>query len=95
MDYNLVSALSLTYGLQNRYQATTRDGLVGLMRPQNLTPEQVEIAVYNAMHYLDTITTMETELSVVYGEAEAVILGGWARMKDRTLDDAQAWSMQR
>ena len=94
MDYNLVSALSLTYGLQNRYQATARDGLVGLMQPQNLTSEQVRVAVYNALHYLDSVTTMETELSVVYGEAEAVILDAWARMQDKTLDEARAWSLR-
>ena len=94
MEYNLVSALSLTYGLQNRYQVTTRDGLVALMRPQNLTSEQVEVAVYNAVHYLDSVTAMETELSVVYDEAETVILGTWAGMQNRTLEEARAWGSQ-
>lgn len=95
MDYNMVSALSLTYGLQNRYQQTTRDGLADLMQPANLTTEQLEVAVYNAARYLDNVITMETELSVVYGEAEAIILATWAGMKDKTQDEARVWGMQR
>lgn len=95
MDYNMVSALSLTYGLQNRYQQTTRDGLADLMQPANLTSEQLEVAVYNAVRYLDNVITMETELSVVYGEAEAIILTAWAGMNDKTQDEARAWGMQR
>jgi hypothetical protein len=51
MEYNLVSALSLTYGLQGRYQQMTRNGLTELMRPQNLSPEQLELAVYNSVRY--------------------------------------------
>jgi len=94
MDYELVSALSLTYSLQNRYQATARDGLAALIQPQTLTSEQVNVAVYNAVHYLDSVTTMETELSVVYDEAEAMILDAWARMQDKTLDEARAWGVQ-
>ena len=92
MEYNLVSALSLTYGLQSRYQQTTRNGLTDLMRPQNLSPEQLELAVYNSVRYLDNVTAMETELSVVYGEAETIILDAWAGMNNATMEEALAWS---
>jgi hypothetical protein len=92
MEYNLVSALSLTYGLQGRYQQMTRNGLTELMRPQNLSPEQLELAVYNSVRYLDNVTAMETELSVVYGEAETIILDAWARMNNATLEEAFTWS---
>jgi len=92
MEYNLVSALSLTYGLQSRYQQKTRDGLTDLMRPQNLSHEQLELAVYNSVRYLDNVTAMETELSVVYGEAETIILDAWAGMNNATMEDALAWS---
>jgi hypothetical protein len=77
MDYNLVSALSLTYGLQNRYQQASRNGMAGLTGPASLAPNGLELAIYNAVRYLSDVTAMETELSVVYGEAEAVIIESW------------------
>ena len=73
MDYNLVSALSLTYSLQDRYQQVSQIGKAQMTSPQNLSQDKLELAVYNAIRYLDDITSMETELSVVYTEAESVI----------------------
>ena len=49
MDYSLVSALSLTYGLQNRYQELNRTGMSELSSPQNLTAERLNITVYNSI----------------------------------------------
>jgi hypothetical protein len=74
MDYNLVSALSLTYSLQNRYQQVSRNGMAEMTSPQNLSQEKLDLAVYNAIRYLDNVTSMETELGVVYAEAESVIV---------------------
>lgn len=73
MDYSLVSALSLTYGLQNRYQESSRQTISDLTSPQNLSTDRLELAIYNSVRYLDAVTLMESELSVVYDEAEAVI----------------------
>jgi hypothetical protein len=73
MDYNLVSALSLTYSLQNRYQLANRSGINELTSPQNLSEGRLKLAVYNSIRYLDNITGMETELGIVYGEAAIVI----------------------
>lgn len=73
MDYNLVSALSLTYSLQNRYQQVSRAGKAQMTSPQNLSQDKLDLAVYNAIRYLDEITSMETELGVIYTEAESVI----------------------
>ncbi len=73
MDYNLVSALSLTYSLQNRYQLASRAGMADLTSPQNLSEERLKLAVYNSIRYLDHITTMEDELHVIYNEAFAVV----------------------
>ncbi len=95
MEYELVSALSLTYGLQSRYLQTTRDGMKDLMRPENLLPEKLPLTVYNAVRYLDDVNAMETELSIVYGEAESVILNAWAQMNDATNEEAVAWGAQR
>jgi len=73
MDYNLVSALSLTYNLQNRYQLTTRSGMSELLSPQNLSAEKQSLAVFNSIRYLQNTTGMEAELSVVYSEASIVL----------------------
>lgn len=92
MEYKLVSALSLTYGLQSRYQQSTRDGMADLMSPENLMADRIEWAIYNAVRYLDHVTSMETELGVVYEEAETVILDAWMTMMERTPDDASVWA---
>lgn len=73
MDYSLVSALSLTYGLQNRYQELNRTGISELTGPQNLSADTLNLAVYNSIRYLDEVTQMETELGFVYLEAAAVV----------------------
>jgi hypothetical protein len=73
MDYSLVSALSLTYGLQNRYQELNRTGMSELTSPQNLTAERLNITVYNSIRYLEEVTRMESELEIVYSEAIAVV----------------------
>lgn len=74
MEYDLVSALSLTYSLQNRYLMASRSGMAELTSPQNLSEDKLNLAVYNSIRYLDDITTMEEELSVIYNEANSVIL---------------------
>lgn len=92
MDYRLVSALSLTYGLQGRYLQTTRDGMTVLTSPQNLTDDRLELAVYNAVRYLNEVTGMETELGVVYAEADAIIRGAWQTMTGASDEEAAAWN---
>ncbi len=74
MDYNLVSALSLTYSLQNRYQQAVQSGAERLTSPQNLTQGDLDLAVFNAVRYLNELTRMEAELAAVYDEAAAVIV---------------------
>lgn len=73
MEYNLVSALSLTYSLQNRYQLATRSGVANLTSPQNLSADKLDLAIYNAVRYLNDITNMEQELAVVYFEVTNVL----------------------
>jgi len=73
MEYNLVSALSLTYSLQNRYQLVSRLGMAELTSPQSLSEEKLNLVVYNSIRYLDNITSMEEELGVIYDEAFLVI----------------------
>ena len=90
MDYNLVSALSLTYSLQDRYQQVSRNGMAQMTSPQNLSEEKLDLAVYNAIRYLDTVTGMETELGVVYAEAESVILSAKQIMHEDTPRDLES-----
>lgn len=73
MDYSLVSALSLTYGLQNRYQEASRESMSDLTSPQNLSADRLDLSIYNSVRFLDAVTSMETELGIVYEQAEAVI----------------------
>ena len=80
MDYALVSALSLTYGLQSRYEQANRGALSRLTSPQVLRPDTLDLAVYNSLQHLEDVTGMETELSVVYVEAELVIATAWTNM---------------
>ncbi len=90
MDYQLVSALSLTYSLQNRYQQVSRTGMMQLTSPQNLSEEKLDLAVYNAIRYLDDVTSMETELGAVYAEAESVILSAKKIMVDDSPEDLES-----
>ena len=90
MDYNLVSALSLTYSLQNRYQQVSRTGMTEMTSPQNLSQDKLDLAVYNAIRYLDSVTSMEMELGVVYSEAKSVIRSAKQIMNVATPSDVRS-----
>ena len=82
MDYNLVSKLSLTYGLQNRYELATRSGVANLTSPQNLSEERLDLAIYNSVRYLENITNMEQELGVVFFEVTNVLNSAMTSLGD-------------
>jgi hypothetical protein len=86
MDYGLVSALSLTYGLQSRYEQTNREASARLTSPQNISTDTLDLAIYNSLQYLEDVTSMETELGVVYEEASAVILNAWPELSGQRAD---------
>lgn len=73
MDYDVVSAMSLTYSLQTRYQQAVQVGVANLTSPQNLSADKLDLAAFNAIRYLNEVTRMEAELAIVYVEAAAVI----------------------
>ncbi len=85
MKYDLVSALSLTYSLQSRYQLASRSGMSELTSPQNLSEEKLSLALYNSIRYLDNITSMEEELAVIYDEAFSVIQTARAPLADEEI----------
>ena len=73
MDYDLVTALSHTYSLQDRYDVTTRTGLSELTSALYLSEETLQLAVYNSVRFLNDTTTLEMDLEVVYVEASRVV----------------------
>ena len=73
MDYGLVSALSLTYGLQSRYELVNRGAASRLTSPQFLSNDTLDLAIYNSLQHLEDVAGMETELAIVYTEAMSVI----------------------
>ena len=92
MEYNLVTALSHTYSLQDRYDLTTRSGMSDLTSPQYLAEDKLKLATYNSIRFLDDVTGMETELGVTYQEAARIVLAA-LRKHDATegvIDEANA-----
>jgi len=73
MEYTVVTALSLTYGLQNRYELATRSGMSNLTSPQNLSDDKLKLSIYNSFRYLDGVTRLEAELGFTYAEAISAI----------------------
>ena len=82
MDYNLVTALSMTYSLQDRYDLTTRAGMSDLTSPQYLSDDKLRLAVYNSIRFLDDVTNMEAELGGTYVEANRVIRSALAKLDE-------------
>lgn len=73
MEYKIVSTLSVTYNLQNRYLVASRAGQTDAMNPKSLAEDDLRLAAYNSIRYLDSIASMETELGDFYGQAIAVV----------------------
>jgi len=88
MEYNLVTALSLTYSLQSRYDSTTHSGMSDLTSPQHLSEDNLKLAVYNSIRYLDEVTSMETELGIIYVEAALIIEAALRRLNTGEDNDA-------
>lgn len=80
MEYELVTALSLTYSLQSRYAFVTGAVLRELTSPQNLSDRNFRLAIYNSIRYLDDVIGMEAELGITYTEASIVVDSALARM---------------
>ena len=95
MEYNLVTALSFTYSLQSRYDSTTRSGMSDLTSPQYLSEDNLKLAVYNSIRYLDEVTSMETELGIIYVEAALIIEEALKRLNTGEDNDAIEVSSQK
>jgi len=84
MDYETVSALSLTYTLQDRFRADSRTGLQAVIQASNFQPGHAASAIRSTDMYLQETVASEEELRATYAQAarviqqELVTLGGSA-----------------
>ncbi|MGH8223755.1 MAG: hypothetical protein ACREQZ_12360 [Woeseiaceae bacterium] len=90
MEYNLVSALSLTYSMQGRYQLAVQSGAAELTSPQNLAQGNLQLAVFNSIRYLNEMTRIEAELAAIYDEAASVIVRARQKMRGEAAADDEA-----
>ena len=68
MDFELVSALSLTYDAQSRFNDMYNSTLQSLLTPSNLSEQNIEITAHNAARFVADVTTRESELSAYYSQ---------------------------
>ena len=73
MDYEIVSALSLTYSIQNRFQEMHNTGLGDLLSAENFLKENLAATTFVAIRYMGDVTRAESELQVVYQQALELI----------------------
>lgn len=73
MDYETVSALSLTYTLQARFRETGRSGNPSALFSAELSPSAATAAARSVVLFLDEMTANEQDLRAVYSQAAAVI----------------------
>jgi len=66
MDFELVSALTLTYNTQSRFDGKYNSILLSLLSPDNLHEQNLPITIYNASRFVAAVATAESELSIYY-----------------------------
>jgi len=75
LDFERVSALSLTYTLQHNFQNQARTTLPDLIRAGTLSEADVRDLVRFMVLYLDEVATGEEDLKTIYEQALGVIRG--------------------
>lgn len=73
MDYETVSALSLTYSLQRRFQQYSDVRMPTLIRNGSVTDGDMSTAIYSTITYLSELAEEEHELQAVYDQALEII----------------------
>jgi hypothetical protein len=73
LGYETVSALSLTYTLQDRFREDSRTGFQTIMQTSDFKPGEAEIAVRSADNYLRETVTSENDLRATYAQAEQML----------------------
>ncbi len=73
MNFELVSALSLTYGMQLRFEDSYRTESRVLLAPASLNDETLELTIFYAARFVADVTRSEAELVVFYEQTLALI----------------------
>lgn len=73
LDYPTVSALSLTYTLQDRFREDSRAGFQAVMQASDFRPGAAETAVHAADNYLREVVNSENDLRATYAQAQQVL----------------------
>lgn len=72
-DYETVSALSLTYKLQDRFREDSRNGMQSVLEAGNFGTGGAGTATRIADNYMTEVVANEDELRATYAEAERVL----------------------
>lgn len=73
IDYSTVSALSLTYTLQDRFREESRAGIQSMLQASNFQPGHAEAALRSADIFLDDVVANEEELRATYAQASRLL----------------------
>lgn len=68
MDFELVSALTLTYNMQTRFDENYRATVRTLLLPNSLTEQNLELALYATTYFVTEVTAQEAELAIFYNQ---------------------------
>ena len=68
MDFELVSALTLTYNTQARFSENYRATVRTLLSPNSLTQQNLELTLYATTQFVSEVTAQEEELSIIYNQ---------------------------
>ena len=73
MDFELLSALALTYNTQFRFDDRYNSMLQNLLTPYSLQEENLEITIYNATRFVADVSSSESELGAYYAQSLAML----------------------
>lgn len=68
MDFELVSALTLTYNTQTRFDENYRATVRTLLSPNSLTEQNLELTLYATTQFVADVTAQEAELAIFYDQ---------------------------
>jgi hypothetical protein len=73
IDYETVSALSLTYTLQDRFREESRSGIQSVLQASNFQPGHADAALRSADIFLNDVVASEEELRATYAQAASLL----------------------
>jgi hypothetical protein len=83
MDFELVSALALTYNTQFRFDSRYNSVLQSLLTPNSLQEDNLGITIYNATRFVADVASSESELSAYYAQS-LTLLDGYVQVEPET-----------